>query len=78
MSDKFDVIIKETEGEYIAISDEIAEVISKAADAATDFTSFHKELEKLLVDWPPGKIAGYIAQAAFKARVCGYVEFAEH
>ena len=77
MSDNFVAVIKETEGEYIAISDEIAEVISKAADAATDFPSFQKELEKLLVGWPPDKIAGYIAQAACKARACGYAEFAD-
>jgi hypothetical protein len=47
MSNKFDAVLKETEREYAAISDEIADVIIKAADAATDFESFRKELYKL-------------------------------
>jgi phage gp29-like protein len=60
---------------YTAVSDEIAEVIEKAADAATDFDSFRRELEKLAKNWPPDKIAECIAVATFKARALGAAEF---
>jgi len=75
MSDNFDIVIKETEREYTAISDEIVSVICKALDSATDFKSFQKELEKLAVNWSPDKIAKYIALAAFKARARGGADF---
>jgi len=75
MSNNIDIVIKETESEYTAISDEIASVICKAADSATDYKSFQEELEKLLVNWSPDKIAKYIALAAFKARAQGDANF---
>jgi phage gp29-like protein len=60
---------------YTAVSDEIAEVIEKAADRAADFDSFRQELEKLVSSWPPSRIAECIAVATFKARVLGTAEF---
>jgi len=60
---------------YVQISDDIAAVIGKAADRATDFTSFRAELRKLVEGWPAEKIAECIAVATFKARVKGNAEF---
>jgi phage gp29-like protein len=60
---------------FTAISDEIATVLEKAADTATDFKSFEKELEKLIAGWPADKIAELLAVATFKARVKGNEEF---
>jgi hypothetical protein len=74
-ADELDALV---DGEdYTAISDDIAAVIEKAADAATDFDSFRAELEKLVKNWPPDKIAECIAVAAFKARALGAAEFAD-
>jgi phage gp29-like protein len=66
---------QDEEDGYIAISDEIVAVLEKAMDKSTDFKSFQKELAKLAADWPPDKIAEYIAVATFKARVQGHLEF---
>jgi phage gp29-like protein len=71
--DALDTLIDE--GGYAAVSDEIAEVIEKAADASADFDSFREELEKLVTNWPPDKIAECIAVATFKARALGAAEF---
>jgi hypothetical protein len=57
------------------VSDEIARVIQKAADAATDFDGLRNELEKLVKNWQPDKIAECIAIAAFRARTLGDAEF---
>jgi phage gp29-like protein len=62
---------------YIAISDDIADVIQKAADASTDFETFRAELEKPVKDRPPGKTAECVAVAAFKARALGDAEFSD-
>jgi len=74
-ADSVDALDAENGSGYVAISDEIASVIEKAADAATDFASFHKELEKLVTGWAPDKIAECIAVAMFKARALGDAEF---
>jgi phage gp29-like protein len=63
------------ESDYTLISDDIAAVLEKAADAATDFTSFQKELQKLVSNWTPDKIAECIAVATFKSRALGAAEF---
>jgi len=60
---------------YTEVSSEIASVLEKAADAATDYASFRAELEKLVIQWKPDKIAECIAVATFKARVLGAAEF---
>jgi hypothetical protein len=73
--DSVDELITENESGYTAVSDEIASVIEKAADAATDFESFQKELAKLVTGWSPDKIAECIAVATFKARALGSAEF---
>ena len=65
---------EEAEG-FIAITGEIAGVLEKALDKATDFMSFKKELEKLAAEWPAEKIAELLAVATFKARVKGMEEF---
>ncbi|MEL3907949.1 MAG: DUF935 family protein [Treponemataceae bacterium] len=65
----------ETSDGFIEITDEIAEVLEKAADKATDFNSFEKELERLVIDWEPDKIARTMAIAFFKARADGYSNF---
>ncbi|MDR0322323.1 MAG: DUF935 domain-containing protein [Treponema sp.] len=74
-SDSVDELAEENESGYIAVSDEIANVIEKAADASTDFESFQKELTKLVTGWKPDKIAECIAVATFKARALGSAEF---
>jgi phage gp29-like protein len=68
----------ESEDGYTAVSDEIAAVIEKAADAASGFESFQKELTKLVAGWAPDKIAECIAVATFKARAMGNAGFAEN
>nr|QGT51349.1 gpH [uncultured Spirochaetaceae bacterium] len=68
---------EETVDGYVEISDEIAAVLEKAADRATDFDSFKKELEKLAVEWNPDKIAELMAAAFFAARAKGDIKFAE-
>jgi phage gp29-like protein len=73
--DELDALIDESGGGYIPVSDDIAAVIEKAADRATDFESFREELQKLVKDWPPDKIAECIAVATFKARALGDAEF---
>ena len=65
----------EAEG-FIEITDDIAAVIEKAADTATDFKSFEAELEKLVSGWDAGKIARTMAIAFFKARAEGDANFA--
>jgi phage gp29-like protein len=64
----------ETDG-YVAITDEIAAVVERALDTATDFKSFEKELEHLVTEWPADKLAELLAVATFKARVKGMEEF---
>jgi phage gp29-like protein len=75
--DSLDALIDESGGGYVQISDDIAAVIEKAADKATDFEAFRAELQKLAKDWPPDKIAECIAVATFKARALGDAEFTE-
>lgn len=60
---------------FIEITDDIAEVLEKAADTATDFKSFETELEKLVTGWEPTKIARAMAIAFFKARAEGDANF---
>ena len=67
-------LISEDTG-YIAISDDIADVIQKAAESSASFETFRAELEKLVKNWPPDKTAECIAVAAFKARALGAAEF---
>jgi phage gp29-like protein len=71
---ELDTLVEESDG-YVQISDDIAAVIEKAADRATGFESFREELQKLVKDWPPDKIAECIAVATFKARALGDAEF---
>jgi phage gp29-like protein len=72
--DELDALVEESGG-YVRISDDIAAVIEKAADRAADFKAFREELQKLVKDWPPDKIAECIAVATFKARALGDAEF---
>ncbi len=60
---------------YTRISDDIAAVIEKAEDGVTDFKSFRAELEKLVTDWTPDKIAELMALEFFKARADGADDF---
>ena len=62
-------------GDLVPISDEIAEVLEKAADKATDFDSFKAELRRLSVEWSPDKIAELMAVAFFSARAKGDSKF---
>jgi phage gp29-like protein len=71
--DELDTLVEESS--YVQISDDIAAVIEKAADTATDFESFREELQKLVKNWPPDKIAECIAVATFKARALGDAKF---
>lgn len=61
--------------DLVPISDEIAEVLEKAADKATDFESFKAELERLSGEWSPDKIAELMAVAFFSARAKGDSKF---
>lgn len=61
--------------DLIPISDEIAEVLEKAVDKATDFRSFKAELERLSSEWAPDKIAELMALAFFSARAKGDSKF---
>ena len=63
-------------GDFVPISDEVAEVLEKAASESTDFNSFKTELEKLSADWSPDKIAELMAVAFFSARAKGDAHFA--
>jgi phage gp29-like protein len=74
-TDTLDALIDESADGYIQISDDIAAVIEKAADRATDFEGFRQELERLVKNWPADKIAECIAVATFKARALGDAEF---
>lgn len=62
-------------GDLVPISDEIAEVLEKAADNATDFDSFKAELLRLSSEWNPDKIAELMAVAFFSARAKGDSKF---
>ena len=72
--DEFESLFDESSSGYLQISDDIAGVIEKAADTATDFESFREELQSLVQAWPPDKIAECIAVATFKARALGDAE----
>jgi phage gp29-like protein len=74
-TDTLDALIDESADGYIQISDDIAAVIEKAADRATDFEGFRQELERLVKNWSADKIAECIAVATFKARALGDAEF---
>ena len=65
----------ETADGFIKITDDIAAVLEKAADKATDFKSFEAELEKLVSGWDAEKIARTMAIAFFKARAEGDANF---
>ena len=67
----------ETANGLVEITDDITEVLEKAADTATDFKSFEAELEKLVTGWDAKKIARTMAIAFFKARADGTEHFAE-
>jgi phage gp29-like protein len=71
--DEIDTLVEESS--YVLISDDIAAVIEKAADAATDFESLREELQKLVKNWPPDKIAECIAVSTFIARALGDAKF---
>jgi phage gp29-like protein len=73
--DELDTLIEESGRGYVQISDDIAAVIEKAVDQATDFESFRGELQKLVKNWPSDKIAECIAVATFKARALGDAGF---
>ena len=60
----------------VPISDEIAEILEKVADKATDFDSFKTELLRLSSEWTPDKIAELMAIAFFSARAKGDNNFA--
>ena len=72
--DELDRLAEEGDG-WTVISDDIAGVIEKAADRATDFASFRAELRGLVEGWPADKIAECVAVATFKARAMGDAGF---
>ena len=67
----------ETPDGFIEITDDIAAVIEKAVDKATDFKSFEAQLEKLVSGWDAEKIDRTMAIAFFKARAEGDANFAK-
>lgn len=66
-----DEVEEDFSSDYIPISDEIAEILEKAADKATDFDSFKTELLRLSSEWSADKIADLMAIAFFSARAKG-------
>ena len=74
-SENDETVDDETPEGFVEITDDIAEVLEKAADKATDFKSFEIELEKLVSGWDAGKIARTMAIAFFKARAEGDNDF---
>lgn len=72
--------VSDIESDYardlVPISDEIAEVLEKAADKSTDFDSFKAELLRLSSEWSADKIAELMAVAFFSARAKGDGNFA--
>ncbi|UYT08164.1 DUF935 domain-containing protein [Treponema denticola] len=70
-----EIELDDSESGLIEITDDIAEVIEKAADKAVDFKSFETELEKLVSGWNAEKIARTMAIAFFKARAQGDNDF---
>ena len=70
-----EIELDDSESGLIEITDDIAEVIEKAADKAVDFKSFETELEKLVSGWDAEKIARTMAIAFFKARAQGDNDF---
>ena len=70
-----DEVEEDFSGDYIPLSDEIAEILEKAADKATDFDSFKTELLRLTSEWTPDKIAEFMAIAFFSARANGDSNF---
>ncbi|MDR1031385.1 MAG: DUF935 domain-containing protein [Treponema sp.] len=74
-SDELETLLAESSSGYLPISDDIAAVLEKAADKATDFASFREALEKLVTTWPSEKIAECIAIATFQARALGDAQF---
>ena len=71
-----DEVEEDFSGDLVPISDEIAEILEKAADKATDFESFKAELLRLSSEWTPDKIAELMAIAFFSARAKGDNNFA--
>ncbi|WP_147645156.1 DUF935 domain-containing protein [Treponema pectinovorum] len=71
-----DEVEEDFSGDYIPISDEIAEILEKAVDKATDFDSFKAELLRLSSEWSADKIADLMAIAFFSARAKGDNNFA--
>ena len=49
--------------------------VTEARKKLYEFESFREELQKLVQNWPPDKIAECIAVATFKARALGDAEF---
>ena len=74
-SENDETVDDETPEGFVEITDDIAEVLEKAADKATDFKSFEIELEKLVSGWDAGKIAHTMAIAFFKSRAEGDANF---
>ncbi len=70
-----DELLEESSDDYTEISQEIAEVIEQAAERATSFSEFKKELTKLIIGWKPDRIAELMAVAFFKARSYGDSNF---
>jgi hypothetical protein len=68
---ELETVILETGRDYTAISDEITSTIIEAVNAATDFESFEKELDRLASAWAPDRIALKIASAACHAQLRG-------
>ena len=76
-SESDETVDDKTPDGFIEITDDIAAVIEKAADKATDFKSFEAQLEKLVSGWDAEKIARTMAIAFFKARAEGDANFAK-
>lgn len=70
-----DISEDEYKDDYIAIEDDIINVLEKTLNKCKDFEELKKELEELTLNWNPKKQAELMAAAFFMARAKGDNDF---
>ena len=63
------------DGNLSAIGNEIEKTLRKALGKSADFNNFLNELDSLILNWPPDKIALLLTAGTFRARLQGQQEF---
>lgn len=70
-----DISEDEYKDDYIAIEDDIINILEKTLNKCKDFEELKKELEELTLNWNPKKQAELMAAAFFMARAKGDNDF---